>query len=88
MNNLGVKKITEYFSNFILKISKPQNIIKIIYFTISVGLARGVYTILLLIIDYRFDDVITGNSASKIAIISLLSFIFQYGGVLSVFREG
>ena len=65
-----------------------KNITKIIYFTISRGFSKGVYAILLFIIDYRFDDVVTGNSSAKIAVISLLSFLIMYGGGDSIFREG
>jgi hypothetical protein len=65
-----------------------QKILQLIYFSISVGLTRGVFVVLLFIIDYKYDEFFTGEFSSNLALLSLIIFLSFFGGNVSIYREG
>jgi len=65
-----------------------QKILQLVYFSISIGLTRGVYIVLLFIIDNKYDDFFTGEFSSNLALLSLIIFISTFGGNVSIYREG
>lgn len=58
------------------------------YFLTTVGFGRGIIPILIFIVDYKFDDKITGQFSADIALVSLFSFIVMLGGSVAIYREG
>lgn len=63
-------------------------IFQLIYFSISVGLTRGVFIVLLFIIDYKYDEFFSGKFSSNLALLSLIIFLSFFGGNVSIYREG